>query len=118
MAPRVLFLQHTLNRCVHRLLAVRAALIAFQAPHTSFVKVIYDYEAAAPGELSVKEDDVLLAFETEGDWILAQSQSEDGGAGYVPGNYVEATSEGQPAAVAAPALAIVVPEDVCPLFAC
>ncbi|KAF5331711.1 hypothetical protein D9611_007701 [Ephemerocybe angulata] len=78
-----------------------------QAEHTSLVKVLYDYDAAAEGELSVKEDDILRVFETEGDWILAQSQSEDA-AGYVPGNYVEATSgEAAPEPVAAP---IVVPE--------
>lgn len=31
-------------------------------------------------------------FETEEDWILVQSQKADGGAGYIPGTYVEAAS--------------------------
>ncbi|KAG6854760.1 hypothetical protein C0991_001187 [Blastosporella zonata] len=64
-----------------------------QADHTSLVKVLYDYEAAASGELSVQEDEILLVFETEEDWILAQSQKEGGKAGFVPGNYVEPYSE-------------------------
>jgi hypothetical protein len=59
-----------------------------QADHVSVVKAIYDYEASAPGELSVKEDDVLLAFEQEDDWLLVQSE-KDGKAGFVPANYVE-----------------------------
>ncbi|KAG6900949.1 hypothetical protein C0993_004386 [Termitomyces sp. T159_Od127] len=60
-----------------------------QAEHTSKVKVLYDYEAAEDGELSVQEDEILLVFETEEDWILAQSEKEGGKAGFVPGNYVE-----------------------------
>lgn len=59
------------------------------------MKVLYDYEAAAPGELSVQEDEVLLVFETEQDWLLVQSQREGGKAGFVPGNYVEAYTEGE-----------------------
>lgn len=83
----------------------------YQAAHTSLVKVLYDYDAAAPGELSVKEDETLLLFETEGDWILAQSHTGDG-AGYVPGNYVETTSEDEPAPQPS-FIPIVVPESVC-----
>jgi hypothetical protein len=60
-----------------------------QAGHTSVVKAMYDYEANAPGELSVKEDELLLVFDTEEDWLLVQSQKEGGKAGFVPGNYVE-----------------------------
>jgi actin cytoskeleton-regulatory complex protein SLA1 len=52
------------------------------------VKALYDYEAAAPGELSVKEDDILLAFDQEDDWLLVQSE-KDGRAGFVPANCVE-----------------------------
>ncbi|KAF8627174.1 hypothetical protein AX15_004492 [Amanita polypyramis BW_CC] len=63
------------------------------AGHLSVVKVLYDYEASAPGELSVKEDEVLLVYETDQDWLLVQSRKEDSKAGYVPGNYVEATTE-------------------------
>ncbi|RXW25299.1 hypothetical protein EST38_g582 [Candolleomyces aberdarensis] len=79
-----------------------------QAEHTSLVKVLYSYEAVAPGELSVNEEDTLLLFETDGDWILAQSHTGDG-AGYVPGNYVETASADEPAPQ--PSLSeIVVPE--------
>ncbi|KAG6896932.1 hypothetical protein C0992_005197 [Termitomyces sp. T32_za158] len=60
-----------------------------QAEHTSKVKVLYEYEAAADGELSVQEDEILLIYETEEDWVLAQSDKEGGKAGFVPGNYVE-----------------------------
>ncbi|EKM80311.1 hypothetical protein AGABI1DRAFT_73392 [Agaricus bisporus var. burnettii JB137-S8] len=60
-----------------------------QAEHDHFVKALYDYEAAAPGEFSINEDDILLAFDLEGDWLLVQSKTGDEGAGYVPGNYVE-----------------------------
>ena len=52
------------------------------------MKALYDYEASAPGELSVHEDDVLMLFDTEDDWILVQNSKAEG-AGYVPGNYVE-----------------------------
>jgi len=54
---------------------------------------MYDYEPAAPGELSVREDEILLVFEAEQDWLLVQSQNEGGKAGFVPGNYVEAYIE-------------------------
>jgi hypothetical protein len=53
------------------------------------VKALYDYEANAPGELSVKEDDVLLVFDKEDAWLLVQIQSDGGKAGFVPENYVE-----------------------------
>ncbi|KAG5637779.1 hypothetical protein H0H81_003280 [Sphagnurus paluster] len=79
-----------------------------QAEHTAKVKVLYDYQAAADGELSVQEDEILLVFETEQDWILVQSEKEGGKAGFVPGNYVEPYSEDQ--APAAPT--IIVPPSV------
>ncbi|KAJ3495894.1 hypothetical protein NLJ89_g10561 [Agrocybe chaxingu] len=72
-----------------------AAYAAFQAKHSSVVKVIYEYDAAAPGELSVNENDILLVFDTEDDWILVQNK-EAGKAGYVPGNYVEVVDEEAP----------------------
>lgn len=62
-----------------------------QAEHTSLVRAIYDYDSAAPGELSIKEDEVLMVFDREEDWILVQSK-EGGKAGFVPGNYVEETT--------------------------
>lgn len=61
-----------------------------QAKHTSTVKALYDYEANAPGELSVKEDEVLLVFDKEDAWLLVQL--EGGKAGFVPENYTEVCS--------------------------
>ncbi|KAK0482042.1 hypothetical protein EDD18DRAFT_1201740 [Armillaria luteobubalina] len=53
------------------------------ADHTSVVKAVYDYTAAAP---------VLLVYDTEDEWLLVQSKTGDK-AGFVPANYVEACSE-------------------------
>jgi len=60
------------------------------------VRALYDYEAAAPGELTIGENEILLAFELDEDWLLVQNQQENGGAGYVPGNYVEETTGEEP----------------------
>ncbi|KAG7449383.1 uncharacterized protein BT62DRAFT_1002954 [Guyanagaster necrorhizus] len=62
------------------------------ADHTSVVKAVYDYNAAAPGEISMVEDEILLVFDTEDEWLLVQSKTSDK-AGFVPANYVEACSE-------------------------
>ncbi len=83
-----------------------------QADHTRLVKALYDYEATAPGELTISEDDILLAFEVEDDWLLVQSQKKDGGAGFVPGNYVDENTEDEPA----PTPRIIVPPSVCSHF--
>lgn len=72
------------------------------------MKVLYDYEAIAPGELTVEVDELLLVFETDQDWLLVQSKHQEGKAGYVPGNYVEPASELEPKAVSR----IVVPDSV------
>lgn len=50
---------------------------------------MYDYDAGAPGELSVKEDDVLLVYDQEDEWLLVQKENDEGKVGFVPGNYVE-----------------------------
>jgi hypothetical protein len=50
---------------------------------------MYDYEASAPGELSMKEDEELNIIDREDEWLLVQSQSPNGKAGFVPANYVE-----------------------------
>lgn len=50
------------------------------------MKALYDYDAAQPGELTVKEDDVLYVFDKDEDWWLV-SLGEGGKVGYVPGNY-------------------------------
>lgn len=60
------------------------------------MKALYDYEAAAPGELTIGENEILLAFELDEDWLLVQNQQENGGAGYIPGNYVEETTGEEP----------------------
>ena len=52
----------------------------------------YDYDAAAEGELSLKEDQTLLVFGDEEDgWLLVQEEG-GGKVGYVPGNYLEVFS--------------------------
>ncbi|KAF8558937.1 hypothetical protein OG21DRAFT_1503895 [Imleria badia] len=60
-----------------------------QAEHTSIAKALYDYEAAAPGELSIREDEILMVFDREDEWMLVQSQKDGGKTGFVPGSYVE-----------------------------
>ena len=55
----------------------------------SVVKVLYDYDATAPGELSVKEDEILRVFDQEDDWLLVSSESDEARVGFIPGNYVE-----------------------------
>ena len=60
-----------------------------QAEPKSVVKALYDYDASAPGELSVKEDDILNAFDAEDGWLLVYTEKDGGKAGFVPSNYVE-----------------------------
>ncbi|KAI0065728.1 hypothetical protein BV25DRAFT_1913175 [Artomyces pyxidatus] len=81
------------------------------AEHSTLVKAQYDYDAAAQGELSVKEDQTLLAFGKEDDgWLLVQTE-EGGKVGYVPANYVEeATEGGSPDPAPAAASRIVIPD--------
>ncbi|TFK55671.1 hypothetical protein OE88DRAFT_1652089 [Heliocybe sulcata] len=80
-----------------------------EAEQVGTVKALYDYEPQAPGELNMKEDEVLILFAKEEDWWLVQSKSE-GGVGYVPATYVEETTGGAPSPPAAPSIAnIVVP---------
>lgn len=76
------------------------------------MKVLYDYEAMAPGELTVHENDVLLVFESEEDWLLVQDSRTDGRAGYVPGNYVEVIDEDSVKEPTPTSNRIVVPESV------
>jgi hypothetical protein len=76
------------------------------------VKALYDYEAVAPGELTVHENDILLVFQTEEDWLLVQDSRTEGRAGYVPGNYVEVVDEDE-VKVSTPTLnQIIVPDSV------
>ena len=63
--------------------------VMFQAEPKTIVKVLYEYEASAPGELSVKEDEILRVYDEEDDWLLVQSDKEEARIGFVPGNYVE-----------------------------
>ncbi|KAH9072330.1 hypothetical protein EDB83DRAFT_2541595 [Lactarius deliciosus] len=81
------------------------------AEHSSIVKAQYDYAAVAEGELSVKEDQLLLVFGPEEDgWLLVQDK-DDGKVGYVPGNYIEAVDDANStAAVPSVTPNIVVPD--------
>jgi len=76
------------------------------------VKAVYDYDAAAPGELTVREDDVLLVFDNEEDWILVQESQSAGKAGYVPGNYVEVVDEEESKSSTSRSARIIVPASV------
>ncbi|ETW83601.1 hypothetical protein HETIRDRAFT_155103 [Heterobasidion irregulare TC 32-1] len=85
------------------------------------VKAQYAYDAVAPGELTVAEDDLLHTFGPAQDgWLLVQARGKDG-AGYVPANYVEESTEEAEEAVpvaAAPILAnIVVPDSAISTYA-
>ncbi|KAF8529197.1 hypothetical protein BU17DRAFT_36962 [Hysterangium stoloniferum] len=83
-----------------------------EAVASSLVKAIYDYEAAAPGELSVIENEVLSVYDQDEDWLLVKSERDGGKVGYVPGNYVEEVCEGP--SVENDAAHIVIPDSVCP----
>ena len=76
------------------------------------MKAIYDYDAAAPGELTVHEDDILLLFDNEEDWILVQESQNAGNAGYVPGNYVEVVDEEESKSSTSHSARIIVPASV------
>ncbi len=73
----------------HYLLFSSSSLYGAQADPIQVVKVLYDYEAEQPTELTVKEDEILNVYGKDDDWFLVSSQSEEGRVGYVPGNYVE-----------------------------
>lgn len=76
------------------------------------MKALYDYEASAPGELTVHENDILLVFETEEDWLLVQDSQTEGRAGYVPGNYVEVVDEDEIKESTPTSNRIIVPDSV------
>ena len=65
-------------------------LSAWQHEHTSVVKALYDYEAANPGELTVKEGEILHVYDKDDSWLLVHSQKPGGRVGFVPETYVEA----------------------------
>jgi hypothetical protein len=52
------------------------------------VKAQYDYDAQQPGELTVKEDEILYVFDKDDAWLLVHSQKPGGRVGFVPENYV------------------------------
>nr|GAT54095.1 predicted protein [Mycena chlorophos] len=75
------------------------------ADHSSVVKALYDYEANAPGELTIAEDQILVAFDADEEWLLVQTEEDGGKAGYVPANYVEphtGEEEAPPAQIVVP----------------
>jgi SH3 domain len=63
-------------------------VIISQTEPISIVKALYDYEAAAGGELSIIEGETLLVYGKEEDWLLVKCERDGGKVGYVPGNYV------------------------------
>jgi hypothetical protein len=67
-----------------------------QVKRISVVKALYDYDAISPGELSIKEDEILNVYGTEDEWLLVQSQKVGGKAGFVPGSCVEVSSSISP----------------------
>ncbi|KAJ3479992.1 hypothetical protein NLI96_g8680 [Meripilus lineatus] len=64
-----------------------------EAERISIAKVLYDYQADQPTELTVQEDEILHVYEKDDGWLLVQSQKPGGGVGYVPENYTEETSD-------------------------
>jgi hypothetical protein len=55
------------------------------------VKAQYDYDAAAQGEISLKEEQTLLVFGPEEEGWLVVQEKDSGKVGYTPGNYVQVT---------------------------
>lgn len=60
-----------------------------QTEPISLVKALYDYEAAADGELSITEGEALSVYDKDDDWLLVKCERDGGKVGYVPGNYVQ-----------------------------
>lgn len=56
-------------------------------------RALYDYDGTNDDELSIKEDELLSIFETDGDWLLVKKQTAQGQItgklGFVPANYVD-----------------------------
>lgn len=51
--------------------------------------MLFEYEAASKGELSIIEDEILKVFDYEEQWILVKTDRDGGRVGYVPESYVE-----------------------------
>jgi len=60
-----------------------------QHEHTSVVKALYDYDASNPGELTIKEEEILYVHDKEDAWLLVHSQKPGGRVGFIPETYVE-----------------------------
>ncbi|KAF9649370.1 hypothetical protein BDM02DRAFT_3186395 [Thelephora ganbajun] len=69
-----------------------------QHEHTSVVKALYDYDAANPGELTIKVDEILYVYDKDDAWLLVHSQKPGGRVGFVPETYVEEVGEGSASA--------------------
>ena len=54
----------------------------------SRARAIYAYEAANGEELTIGEDDLLLVYEKDDEWLLVKIDGGDQ-LGYVPANYVQ-----------------------------
>ena len=64
-------------------------LPARQHEHISVVKALYDYDATNPGELTIKEGEILYVYDNDDAWLLVHSQKPGGRVGFVPETYVE-----------------------------
>jgi len=83
---------HTSNKCGTGLSCFPFIITyhsAWQHEHTTVVKALYDYDATNPGELTIKEDEILYVYDKDDAWLLVHSQKPGGRVGFVPETYVE-----------------------------
>ncbi|KAJ6239204.1 sh3 and f-bar domain-containing protein [Anaeramoeba flamelloides] len=52
-------------------------------------RAIYDYEAEGNGELSIKEDQIIIITDLDDGWYVGYIEGGDGTEGSFPGNYIE-----------------------------
>ena len=63
-------------------------MLCFQSEPLSRARAIYEYTAANGEELTIGEDDLLLVYEKDDEWLLVKIDGQDK-LGYVPANYVQ-----------------------------
>ncbi|CAE6520735.1 unnamed protein product [Rhizoctonia solani] len=74
-----------------------------EAKPIASAKALYDYTANGDGELTIAEDEQLLVFDQEAEWILVKSTRPGGSAGYVPATYIELSGSAEEEESVAPA---------------
>ena len=62
--------------------------LVLQSEPLSRARAIYEYTAANGEELTIGEDDLLLVYEKDDEWLLVKIDGQDK-LGYVPANYVQ-----------------------------